>query len=127
MRSASARVLLTCLFLTLSVVDLHSLCLSRMCLRRTWEGSSVFRRFAGGGSEDGPRTAAGCCEAVELLVGSLPGLISVKATTDARLASFPTCPNHCTAASTRAPAAMRGRPALLLKIVDSAALPPMEA
>mmetsp|Transcript_76569 Transcript_76569/g.234413 ORF Transcript_76569/g.234413 Transcript_76569/m.234413 type:complete len:274 (-) Transcript_76569:605-1426(-) len=113
MRSASPRVRLTCLFLTLSTVDLHSRCLTRMCRNRTCVGSSTFRRLAAG-AEDAEDEA-----------GPAPRQ-SRMATTEARDASCPTCPSHCTAASTRAPAAIRGRPALRRKTVETAVPLPID-
>mmetsp|Transcript_85070 Transcript_85070/g.237336 ORF Transcript_85070/g.237336 Transcript_85070/m.237336 type:complete len:215 (+) Transcript_85070:181-825(+) len=104
-RSASPRVRLTCLFLTLSVVLLHSRCFRRMCRRRTCEGCSSFRRFGG-----------------EVATSSVP---SRNATMDPKPKSPPTWPNHCTAASTNAPAATRGRPPLRLNTVETAMARPM--
>mmetsp|Transcript_71904 Transcript_71904/g.204012 ORF Transcript_71904/g.204012 Transcript_71904/m.204012 type:complete len:377 (+) Transcript_71904:348-1478(+) len=103
-RSASPRVRLTCLFLTLSMVLLHSRCFRRMCRSRTCEGSSFLAFFCGGASAASTRS---------------------KKTTMEPNPRSPTCPSHCTAASTRAPDAMRGRPALRLKTVDTATLLPM--
>mmetsp|Transcript_4080 Transcript_4080/g.9545 ORF Transcript_4080/g.9545 Transcript_4080/m.9545 type:complete len:228 (+) Transcript_4080:133-816(+) len=104
-RSASPRVRFTCLFLTLSIVLLHSRCLSRMWRSLTWEGSSFLAFFCKGGV-------------------SGASTLSKNTTMEPRPRS-PTWPNHCTAASTRAPDAMRGRPALRLKTVETATLLPM--
>mmetsp|Transcript_98713 Transcript_98713/g.279314 ORF Transcript_98713/g.279314 Transcript_98713/m.279314 type:complete len:213 (+) Transcript_98713:55-693(+) len=111
-RSASPRVRLTCLFRTLSVVLLLSLCFTRMCRRRTCEGVSVFRLLAA--------DAAALPELPP--AGSRP---SKKATTEPRPMSLPTAPSHCTAASVRAPEAMRGLPWLRRNTVDTAVPRPM--
>mmetsp|Transcript_40225 Transcript_40225/g.83913 ORF Transcript_40225/g.83913 Transcript_40225/m.83913 type:complete len:223 (-) Transcript_40225:133-801(-) len=102
-RSASPRERLTCLFRTLSMVLLHSRCLSRICLKRTWLGSSFLARLWAGPSS----------------------ILSKKTTIDPRPRS-PTCPSHCTAASTRAPAAILARGAQRFDTVDTAVLLPMQ-
>mmetsp|Transcript_59959 Transcript_59959/g.159484 ORF Transcript_59959/g.159484 Transcript_59959/m.159484 type:complete len:303 (+) Transcript_59959:695-1603(+) len=114
MRSASQRGRLTCLFRTLSMALLHSRCFRSMCLRRTCSGSFLWRLAAGSEEALEPPAAAAPCQ-------------STNATTDARPLLGFTSPSHCTAASTRAPDAMRGRPALRRKTVLTAVSPPIAA
>mmetsp|Transcript_49460 Transcript_49460/g.159694 ORF Transcript_49460/g.159694 Transcript_49460/m.159694 type:complete len:219 (+) Transcript_49460:144-800(+) len=108
--SASVRERLTCLLRTLSTVLLHSLCFNNMCLNRTCDGISSFRaRFCGGGASEDEDASCRCSNCT---------------TMEPKPSWSVTCPSHCTAASTSAPAAMRGRPALRRKTVDTAtALP----